>query len=163
MTTDIAGHDNDGVFEVHHPAFIVGKTAIIQYLQKNIPYIRMCFFNFIQQHYTIRLTSYSLGKLTSLVITHISGRSTYQSANGMFFLVFALLSAGHPTFVVKQVLPQCPRQLGCTHTGSSQGNEGPNRPFRVVQSGTTSTNGIRYSCNGLVLPYHTAVQVVFQT
>ena len=59
MAADIAGHDDDRVLEIHHPAFIISQSSIIQYLQQYIPNIRMCFFNFIQQHNTIWFASNS--------------------------------------------------------------------------------------------------------
>ena len=36
LTTDVGGHNDNGVFEVYRPAVAVGYSAVVEYLQKQI-------------------------------------------------------------------------------------------------------------------------------
>ena len=47
-TAHVGGHDDDGVLEVHRPAFVVGQTSVIEYLQQDVEYIGMSFLDFIE-------------------------------------------------------------------------------------------------------------------
>ena len=54
---DIGSHDDQGILKIHFSSQTICQLTIIQYLQQDIVNIRMCFFNFIQQNYTIRFPS----------------------------------------------------------------------------------------------------------
>ena len=59
--TKVAGHDNDSVLEVHHPAFAIGQAAIIQYLQQHVEHVAVGFFNLVQQYDAVGTAAHSLG------------------------------------------------------------------------------------------------------
>ena len=44
----VTGHNNDRILEVDDTSLIVGQPSIIQYLQKDIEYIRMSLFDLIK-------------------------------------------------------------------------------------------------------------------
>ena len=48
MRTNIAGHDDDSVLEVHGAALTISEATIIQNLQEYVKYIWVCFFDFIK-------------------------------------------------------------------------------------------------------------------
>ena len=57
----VAGHDQDGVFEVHRPSLAVGHATVVENLQQHVEDIRVCLFDLIKQHNGIRLAAHSLG------------------------------------------------------------------------------------------------------
>ena len=48
-------------------------------LQQDIEYIRVCLFDFIEEHDTVRFATNLLGELSALFVSYITGRRTYQS------------------------------------------------------------------------------------
>ena len=44
----ITCHDDNGIFKADLASLGIGDMSVIQHLQQNIKYIRMCFFNFIK-------------------------------------------------------------------------------------------------------------------
>ena len=49
LGSNVAGHNDDGVFEVHRTPFTVGQATVIKDLQENVENIGVSFFNFIEQ------------------------------------------------------------------------------------------------------------------
>ena len=68
----------DRILEVGRSAFIVCKPSVIENLEQDIEYIRMRFFDFIQQYNGIWSSANSFRQLSSFIITYVSGRRTYQ-------------------------------------------------------------------------------------
>ena len=58
---DYWGTYNNGILEIDHPSFVVGKSSVFQNLQKYIENIGMCFLNFVKQHNGIGFPSHSFG------------------------------------------------------------------------------------------------------
>ena len=48
--TQVRGHDDDGVLEVHLAPRAVGQQAVVQHLQQHIEHVRVRLFNLVQQH-----------------------------------------------------------------------------------------------------------------
>ena len=67
------------MFEIDGLAVRLGKTTIIENLQKEIKDLRMRLFNFIEQDNAIWTPPYRVGQLTSLVVADISGRGANQA------------------------------------------------------------------------------------
>src|ERR1700756_3390137 len=128
-TADIGRHDDDSIFEIHRPTMTIGEPAIIEDLQQHVKDVIMRLFDFVEEHNTIGLTPDRFAKLSSLLVTYVSGRRTDHSSHGVFFHVFAHVDAHYVLFTIKQTLRQCAGQLGLTHTGRSEKNEGTNRAF----------------------------------
>src|SRR5262249_41323847 len=49
--SDIGGHDDDGVFEIHSPTLSIGQPAVIQNLQQYVEDVTVRFLDFIKQNY----------------------------------------------------------------------------------------------------------------
>ena len=47
VSTNVGGHDDDGVLEVHRSTLIVGQTTVIQDLQQDVEHIGVSLFDFI--------------------------------------------------------------------------------------------------------------------
>ena len=83
----------------------------------------MSLFNLIEKHHGIRLTPYSLGKLATLIISHIARRRTYETADGVTLLIFAHVNTGHHVLIIEQELGKSLRKLSLTDTGRSHEQE----------------------------------------
>src|SRR5574344_1689109 len=67
LTTQIGGHDDNGILEVDYPTLIIGEPAIVEHLQQDVEYIGMCLLYLIEEHYGIWFTTYGFGELSTFV------------------------------------------------------------------------------------------------
>ena len=84
-STDVRGHDDNGVAEVYRASLGVGQLAIFQNLEQHVEDIGVSLFDFVEQDHAIGLTAYSLGKLTTFFITNISRRGTDEPSRRVSF------------------------------------------------------------------------------
>ncbi len=80
----VAGHYDNGVLEIDLTPERIGETPFVHHLKQKVEHIRMGFFNLIKKHYGIRTSPYFLGKLSSLLISHISGRCSHKAGHRKF-------------------------------------------------------------------------------
>ena len=50
VRTNIRRHDDNRVFHIDNSSLAVSHLSFIENLEKNIPYIGMSFFDFVQEH-----------------------------------------------------------------------------------------------------------------
>lgn len=84
----IWGHDNDRISHIYPSSFSISHEPFIENLEKYIPDIPMCFFDFIEKNHRIRMTTDSLGKLTPLFISHISWRCSDKTRDRVRLHIF---------------------------------------------------------------------------
>ena len=77
----------------------------------------------------------------------------------MTLLVLAHINAGHHRVIVKEELRQSLRQLGLTHTRSTEEDKRADRLSGIIQSRTRATHRIRDNLNRLLLPHYSLVQL----
>ena len=59
-------HYNNRIFKIDYSALTVGKSAVVKNLQKHVKHVGVRLFNFVEQNYAVRLSSYLFGKLTAV-------------------------------------------------------------------------------------------------
>ena len=72
VTADIAGHDHHCVLEVHGSPVPVSQPAIIQQLEQHVEYLRMRFFDLIEENHAIGLPPDCLSQLAAFLIPDIA-------------------------------------------------------------------------------------------
>ncbi len=65
--TDVRGHDDDRVLEIHRPAQRVRDAPVVEHLQQDIEYIRMRLLDFVKEDHGVGLPPHRLGELPALV------------------------------------------------------------------------------------------------
>ena len=79
LRAHIRSHNDNGIAEINRATLIVRKATIVQHLQQDVKYIGVCLLNLIEQYHRIGLATHRLGKLTTLIIAHISRRCSHQA------------------------------------------------------------------------------------
>ena len=100
--TDIAGHDDDGVLEIHRAALAIGESPVVEHLQQHVEDVRVGFFHFVEQDHAVRLAADSLSQVAAFVVAHIAWRRANEPRHGMLFHEFAHIDAHHVFFGVEQ-------------------------------------------------------------
>jgi len=81
----VAGHQHNGIGEVHMPALPIRQPALLQNLQKQHEDVPVGFFNFVQDDDTRRAFAHRLRKLASVAITDITCGCADEAADAMAF------------------------------------------------------------------------------
>ena len=158
----IAGHDDDGVLEVHHTSFVVGQPSIVKHLQEGVEHVGMRFLNLVEKHDGIRFAAHCLCELTALFVADVARRRTDESGDTKLLLILAHVDTGHHGLVVEKVVGQGFSELRLTHTCGAEEDEGADGSLRVLQSCTTAAHGIADGTDGFILTNDTLVQFLFQ-
>src|SRR6476620_10344269 len=122
----------------------------------------MCLFNLVEQNYTIRFAPHRFGKLSPLIVTHITGRCTHKPAHRMFLLVFTHVDPGYHVLIIEQVFSKRLRQLGFTYSCSAEEYERADWPLRILQSCAAAPDRIRYSKDSFILSNHALMEFIFE-
>ena len=77
--TDITGHNDDRILEVDFTTEAICHLTVVEALQHEVEYIRVCLFYFIEQHNRVGAATHFLGKLSSFFISDVSGRRSNQT------------------------------------------------------------------------------------
>jgi hypothetical protein len=102
LGSDVRRHNDEGIFEIHDPALRIGDMAVVKDLEQDIEYIRMGFFNFVEQHHGIRPAPYCFGKLSAFIVADISRRRAHEPRYREFFHVLGHVDAHHGPLVVEK-------------------------------------------------------------
>ena len=161
LLLEVGGHDEQGVLEIHRPALVVGQTTIVQHLKQDVEHIRMRLLDFIEQDDGIWFAPYRLSELSALIIAYISRRRADKTADRVGLLILGHIDTRHHGLVIEQELGQGLGQLGLTHTGSAQEEEGAQRPVLVGKPRAASAHCVGHGTDGLILAYYPLVEGLF--
>ena len=149
--TQVAGHDEDGVAEIHRAALGVRDPAVVQDLQEDVEHVGMGLFHLIEQDDGVGFAPHSLGELAALLIAHISRRGTDETGDGELFHVLGHVDAHQVLFVVKERLGQALGQLRLAHARGAQEQEGTDGPVLVGHAGPGAQDRLGHPVHSLVL------------
>ena len=57
LAGDVAGHNDNGVFEIDGSAFAVGESAVVEDLQQHVEHIAVRLFDLVEQNHRIRFSA----------------------------------------------------------------------------------------------------------
>ena len=92
------------------------QFPFIKDLQENVKNRSVRFFNFVEQHHSIRPLPDLVHQHPTLLIADIARRSAIQQCRGMFFLEFRHVEPDHGRFIVKKKFSQCFCQFSFTRS-----------------------------------------------
>src|SRR5690554_2782565 len=123
VRAQVGGHHNYRVAEVHGAALAIGQAAVVQHLQQNVKDIRVGFLYLIQQQHGIGPAAHCLSQVTTLFVTHVSGRRTNQPGHGVLLHKLGHINAHHRFFGIEQERGQRLAQFGFAHTRGAERSE----------------------------------------
>lgn len=123
MAADVAGEDDDGVFEVHSAALTIGETSVIEELEEDVEYVGVGFFDFVEQDDAVWASADDFGELTTFFVPNISRGGTDEASDGVFLAVFGHIDAHHGAFVIEQEFGESFGGFGFADTGWAKEQE----------------------------------------
>ena len=160
LTAEVGSHDDDGVLEVHRAPLVISKSSVVKYLQEDVEHIGMSFFDFVEEHHTVRFATYSLSELTTFIVTYVPRRCTNETRDTELLLVLTHINTGHHILIVEQILGKCLCQLRLTCTRRTEEDERRDRTSRILQASTRPADGVSHCLDGLVLTNNPLVELV---
>ena len=98
---DVAGHDDERVFEIDRAALAVGQPAVIEHLQQDVENVVVRLFDFVEEHDAVRAAADGFAQLAAFLVADISRRRADQPGDRVLLHVFAHVDADHGVFIVK--------------------------------------------------------------
>ncbi len=123
LASNVRGHDDDGIFEVHLPALRVGEVPTVQNLKQEIECIGMCLLNLIKQDNRVWAVLDHFRERPALFVSDISWRRADKLRDGVPFHIFGHIKADERLVVVKHELRKRPRELRLSHSRRTQEDE----------------------------------------
>ena len=116
VRSQIRGHDDHRVREVHGASLLVRQTTIVEHLQEQVPHVRMRLLHLVQQNHVVRTSADRLRELTALLVAHVAGRSAHQPRHRVLLHVLRHVDAHDVLLVVEQLQRQLLRRVAGDQT-----------------------------------------------
>ena len=98
---EVAGHDDDSIFEIDGLSLGVGEAAIIEELQEYVEGIGMRLFDFVEENDGVGFFHDCIGEDAAFFVADVPRRCADELGSGMFFHVFAHVEAHDGVFVIE--------------------------------------------------------------
>ncbi len=123
LTSDIRGHDQHRIFEVHGATMRVGESAVIHHLEQHIEHVMVRLLDFIEQNHGKRTTPDRLSELAAFLIPHIAGRSADEPSDGVLLHIFRHINANEIRFIIEECGSQGAGELCFPNAGWTEEQE----------------------------------------
>ena len=152
--TEVRGHHDHRVLEVHGAALAVGHAAVVEHLQQHVEHVRMRLLDLVEQDHAIRLATHGLGQIAALLVADVARRRADQARDRVLLHELAHVDADQVIFGVEQERRQRLAQLGLADAGRAEEQERTVRPVRVRQTRARTADRIGHRADRLVLADH---------
>ncbi len=139
---DVAGEDDEGVFEIDGAPLAVGEAAVVEDLEQGVEDVRVGFFDFVEEDDAVRVAADGFAELAAFLVADVAGRRADQPGDGVFFHVFAHVEANEGEFVVEQESGEGAGQFGFADAGWAEEEEGAQGAGGVLETAAGAADGV---------------------
>src|SRR3989304_1745430 len=104
LAADVGCKNDYTVMEEDLPALTVRNNSLIQYLHQRVKDIWMRLLHLVEQHDGIGTKPDRLRKLAAFIVSHVTGRTAYQSRHRELLCIFAHIDLNERIRIEEQVL-----------------------------------------------------------
>ena len=151
---DVAGHDDDGIAEIHRAPMTIGQPPLVEQLEQRVEDLRVGLLDLVEQHHAVGPPADRLGQLAALLVPHVARWRADEPGDGVPLLVLAHINAHYRLLGVEEKFRQRPAQLRLTHPRRPQEDETADGPIGVLESSPGATDGVGDSAHRFVLTHH---------
>ena len=160
--SQIGGHDDDRVAEVHPPPRGVGERAVVHDLEQDVEDIGVSLPQLVEEHHGVGVPPHPLGELSSLLVADIPGRRTDQTGDAVLFHILRHIQAYQGLFAPEKSRRQSAGQLGLADPRLPQEDEGADGTAGILQTQPPPTDGSRHYPHRLLLADDPGLQGLLQ-
>jgi hypothetical protein len=81
LRSQVGGHNDDGVLEIHGPALAIGQQTVVKDLTKNVEHSRTCLLHLIEEDDTVWAPPDLLRQLTAILMATIASSCQHKTIN----------------------------------------------------------------------------------
>ncbi len=112
LTSEVRGHDDEGVFEIHRPSLTVGHPAVFKDLQEGVEDLRVGLLDLVEEHHGVGPPPHRFGEVAPFLVADIAGRRADEAGDGVLLHEFRHVQSNHRLLVIEEKLRQRPAKLG---------------------------------------------------
>ena len=101
---------------------------VVHDLQENAPHVLVRFLNLVEQHHRPRAAAHLLGELSAVLVAHIAGGRTDQTADRVLLHILGHVEADDGVTVPEHRVRQRPAELRLANARRPAEEEGADRP-----------------------------------
>ncbi len=161
LRADVAGHDDDGVFEIDGAALAVGEAAVVEDLEEDVEDVAVGFFDFVEEDDGIRPAADGFGELAAFFVADVSWRGADEAGDGMLLHEFGHVDADEGVFGVKEEFREGFAELGFSDAGGAKEHEGADGAAWIAEAGAGAADGVGDGFDGFFLADDTAFEKRF--
>ena len=130
-------------------------------MEQNVKNVGVRLLHLVEQQHAVGFAAHRLGQVAAFFVAHVARGRTNESRHRVFLHELAHVDADQMVFAVKQKARQRLAQLGLTHAGGAEEQEGAGGAVRVREARARTANRVGHRRNRLVLAHHAVVQAAF--
>ena len=115
----VAGHDDDGVFEVDVAALAVLHGALVEHLIEDVLHAGVGLLHLVEQHHAVGPAADRLGEHAPLAVADIPRRRTHQERHFVLLLELAHVDDGHVRLIAEEQFGERQRRLRLAHAAGA--------------------------------------------
>jgi len=100
----VAGHDHQGVAEIHDAALAVGQPAVVQQLQQHVHDLGVGLLHLVQQDHAVGVAAHRLGQLAAGLEAHVARGRADHARHRVALHVLGHVQAHHVGLVAEHLL-----------------------------------------------------------
>ena len=133
MRTQVGGHHDHAIAEIHRAALAVGEAAVVEYLQQDVEHVRMRLLDLVEQDHAVRTPPYGFGQVTAFLVADIARRRTDQARDRVLLHELAHVDAHHRVVAVEQKFGERFAQFRLADAGRAEEQKTSIGPIRIGQ------------------------------
>ena len=162
LRTEIARHDNHGVFKIDDAPFAVRQASVVEDLQKDVENIAVRLFDFVKENDAVGAAANLFGKLPALVVADITGRRADKSCDRVLFHVFGHVNANDTALVVEESLRQRLSQFRFADARRTQKDKRTDWAIGIFDTCAGAEDSLADNFNRLILTDNALMQSIFK-
>ena len=151
LRADVAGHDDDGVAEVHLVPLSVGQPPVVQDLEQDVVDLRVRLLDLVKEDDGVGPAAHLIRQLAAAVVPHIAGGRAQELRDLVLLHELAHVNADHRVLTAEEEAGQAPRQLRLAHARGAHEQEAADGPPGVPQARARTAYGPGNGADRLVL------------
>ena len=149
--TQIRGHDDDRVAEVHAAPLGVREVPVLEDLEEDVEHLRVGLLDLVEEDHRVALATDGLRQLATLVEPHVAWRRTDEAAHVVALHELAHVDLDERVLGAEHELCERLGELGLADPGGPEEDEGADRALRVLEAGPGAPDGAGDGLDRLLL------------
>ena len=139
----------------------VREAPVVEYLQEHVEDVRMGLLDLVEEDDGVGPPPHLLGQEAALFVPDVAWRGAEEARHRELFHVLGHVHPDERVLVPEEVLREGAGELGLSHSGRSEEDEGAHGTAAVLEPGPRAPDGSRHGHHRVLLTHDAPVQGLF--